>query len=110
VPVRSTSLAEDEVAYPTYPLIKELDLVRSERVAFDREEHTLGICAVGAAFRDPMGRLAAVSIPVPTVQFRGNEQRLASILPKYTDAIQRDWASPHRVLHLSKHGAARRDD
>ena len=28
-----------------------------------------GICAVGTAFRDPMDRIFAVSVPVPTVRF-----------------------------------------
>jgi DNA-binding IclR family transcriptional regulator len=81
-------------------LFKELALIRSEGIAFDREEHNVGICAVGAAFLDPMGRRAAITIPVPSVRFYGNEQRLASMLLKYTDSIQRDWAlspSPLRI-------------
>lgn len=38
-------------------------------VAFDLEEHTEGICAVGTAFLDPLGRRMALSIPVPTTRF-----------------------------------------
>ena len=38
-------------------------------VAFDLEEHTEGICAVGTAFVDPLGRCMALSIPVPTTRF-----------------------------------------
>jgi DNA-binding IclR family transcriptional regulator len=38
-------------------------------VAFDLEEHTEGICAVGTAFLDPLGRCVALSIPVPTTRF-----------------------------------------
>jgi DNA-binding IclR family transcriptional regulator len=38
-------------------------------VAFDLEEHTEGICAVGTAFWDPLGRCMALSIPVPTTRF-----------------------------------------
>jgi DNA-binding IclR family transcriptional regulator len=38
-------------------------------VAFDLEEHTEGICAVGTAFLDPLGRCMALSIPVPTTRF-----------------------------------------
>ena len=39
-------------------------------VAFDLEEHTEGICAVGTAFFDPLGRCMALSIPVPTTRFK----------------------------------------
>jgi DNA-binding IclR family transcriptional regulator len=74
-------------------LLKELALIRSERVAFDREEYTLGICAVGAAFPDSACRLASISIPVPSVRFYGNEQKLSSALLKHVDSIQREWAN-----------------
>src|SRR5690348_7742931 len=36
-------------------LLKELAAVRRTGVAFDREEHTLGICAAGVSLRDPLG-------------------------------------------------------
>jgi DNA-binding IclR family transcriptional regulator len=39
-------------------------------VAFDLEEHTEGICAVGTAFIDPLGRSVALSVPVPTTRFK----------------------------------------
>jgi DNA-binding IclR family transcriptional regulator len=91
VPARLQPLTRNTITHRSH-LLKELDLIRSERVAFDREEHMLGICSVGAAFRDPMGRHAAISIPVPSVRFYGNEQRFASTLLKYIDSIQRDWA------------------
>jgi DNA-binding IclR family transcriptional regulator len=39
-------------------------------VAFDDEEHTEGICAVGTAFFDPLGRSLALSVPVPTTRFK----------------------------------------
>jgi DNA-binding IclR family transcriptional regulator len=39
-------------------------------VAFDFEEHTEGICAVGTAFIDPLGRSMALSVPVPTTRFK----------------------------------------
>lgn len=39
-------------------------------VAFDNEEHTEGICAVGTAFFDPLGRSLALSVPVPTPRFK----------------------------------------
>ncbi|HTZ88550.1 MAG TPA: IclR family transcriptional regulator [Solirubrobacteraceae bacterium] len=59
-------------------LLKELELVRKRGVAFDREEHTEGISAVGASVLGPLGPLAAISVPVPTARFRGGEQRYAT--------------------------------
>jgi DNA-binding IclR family transcriptional regulator len=44
-------------------------------VAFDREEHTLGICAAGVAMQDPLGNSVAISVPVPSQRF-GNRQAL----------------------------------
>jgi DNA-binding IclR family transcriptional regulator len=50
-------------------LLADLKSVRKTGVAFDREEHTLGICAAGIALRDPLGNYVAVSVPVPAARF-----------------------------------------
>ena len=59
-------------------LVKALEAVRRSGVAYDLEEHTEGICAVGTAFLDPIGRAVAISIPVPTTRFRN--KRLKTLL------------------------------
>jgi DNA-binding IclR family transcriptional regulator len=59
-------------------LLKTIASVRRNGVAFDLEEHTEGICAVGTAFLDPIGRAVAISIPVPTTRFRN--KRLKALL------------------------------
>lgn len=61
-------------------LLKELAVVRKEGVAFTKEEHIHGICAVGAVVFDSMKNLSAVSIPLPATRFYGNEERLATAL------------------------------
>jgi DNA-binding IclR family transcriptional regulator len=61
-------------------LVRELDVIRLRGVAVDHEEHTVGICAVGAVVKDGHGRAAAISVPVPTQRFVGNEQRFATAL------------------------------
>lgn len=61
-------------------LIEDLHAVRHDGYAIDREEHTLGICAVGAVVNDAFGPVAAVSVPVPTQRFTGNEESLAEAL------------------------------
>jgi len=59
-------------------LLEELARIRRAGVAIDREEHTEGICAVGAVVADPAGPVAAISIPVPLTRFAGNEARYAA--------------------------------
>ena len=49
-------------------------------MAYDREEFTIGISAVGAEVRDASGGVAALSIPVPTARFAGQEESLAEML------------------------------
>ena len=51
--------------------------MRLAGVAFDREEHSEGICAVGAVVLDDAGPVAAVSVPAPTKRFRAQESRYA---------------------------------
>jgi len=61
-------------------LAAELDTIRREGVAYDREEHSAGISAVAAVVRGPAGELAAISIPTPTQRFKGMEARLKNRL------------------------------
>lgn len=68
-------------------LLQELEKVRSLGVALDREEHTVGICALGAVVHGPLGKLAAISIPVPSVRFYGNEDKFISSLKKTSEMI-----------------------
>lgn len=61
-------------------LLAELDGVRESGLAFDREEHADGICAVGKVIHDAVGNLAAITIAVPAQQFYGREDELAAAL------------------------------
>ncbi len=62
-------------------LREELAKVRANSgVAFDREEHTLGICAAGVALRDPLGNSVAISVPVPSQRFADQQAHIAERL------------------------------
>ena len=61
-------------------LLADLKSVRRNGVAFDREEHTLGICAAGVAMRDILGNYVAISVPVPTPRFRDREREICDRL------------------------------
>jgi DNA-binding IclR family transcriptional regulator len=69
-------------------LFDELNDIRESGIAFDREEHAEGICAVGAAIADPYGRNIAISIPVPSVRFYKNEKIFSIMLLKYCKKIE----------------------
>jgi DNA-binding IclR family transcriptional regulator len=61
-------------------LLTELRTVRRTGVAFDREEHTAGICAAGVALHDPLGNAVAISVPVPSQRFMAQQTLFAERL------------------------------
>ncbi|MFV0333377.1 MAG: IclR family transcriptional regulator [Tropicimonas sp.] len=50
-------------------IMARLDSVRKSGLAYDIDEHTPGISAIGFAFRDWSGDLLAISVPVPSSRF-----------------------------------------
>lgn len=64
-------------------LIEQIRQIRKTEIAIDREEHVEGICAIGTAFCDPLGRIFAASIPVPSVRFYRLEQSLIKALLEF---------------------------
>lgn len=53
---------------------------QADGVAFDREEHAAGICAMDAENRTARGELIAISIPVPSQRIATNEDKLVNTL------------------------------
>jgi DNA-binding IclR family transcriptional regulator len=70
-------------------LIAELEVVRQTGIAYDREEHTPGICAVAGVVRDATGRMASISVPLPAQRFYGHEQELAKTVLRTCDEVDR---------------------
>lgn len=68
-------------------LLKELNEVRRSGIACDDEEHSLGISALGVAFRDYTGTIYAISIPVPTSQFITNRDAVGPQLLACRDRL-----------------------
>jgi DNA-binding IclR family transcriptional regulator len=68
-------------------LLSAVEACAKSGVAFDIEEHTEGICAVGTAFLDPLRRCVALSIPVPTTRFKAMKGDLVKELLKARAAI-----------------------
>lgn len=79
MPKRLVPLTPNTITHPA-ALRAELNRVRAEGIAYDREEQTEGICAVGAVLRGVSDVLVAVSVPVPAQRFYGREAKLAQAL------------------------------
>jgi DNA-binding IclR family transcriptional regulator len=69
--------------------LAEIEKVRATGLAYDLDQHTDGISAVGAAFSDRMGDLYAISIPTPSARFRKVEKKLCEDLTATMKQIER---------------------
>ena len=63
-----------------------LDAVEETGLAYDLDEHSDGISAIGFAFKDLAGELHAISVPVPSSRF-GRQQQHIEIELKRVAAI-----------------------
>ena len=70
-------------------LVAELAEVRGSGIAHDQEEHSAGISAIGAGFRDRLGDIYAISIPVPTARANINLEHRKQLLMRSRDNIAR---------------------
>lgn len=71
---RARALAEDEWEHRNYAgdmseFAAMIAAVRRTGLAYDLDEHTEGISAVGFAFRCAKGDIHAISVPVPSARF-----------------------------------------
>lgn len=69
-------------------LLREVAAARTAGVAFDHQEHTLGVSAVGAALQDAGGALAAITVAMPAARLDGHEERISAALLRTRDDIQ----------------------
>ena len=65
-----------------------LDDVTETGLAYDRDEHTEGISAIGAAFADARDGLHAVSVPVPSSRFREKKRLVETRLMETVENIR----------------------
>lgn len=86
LPSRLVPLTANTITNVT-ALRDELDRVQAEGVAYDREEQTEGICAVGVALPAVVDELVAVSVPVPAQRFYRRESELAEALLAWAERV-----------------------
>jgi len=68
--------------------------IKIRGLAYDLEEHSTGICAVGAAFLDPAGHAYSISIPVPSSRFGAKRGKLGKLLTKTVGELQAAFGPP----------------
>lgn len=80
------SLTSCTVTDPTM-LREQIKQITQKELADDLEEHTEGICAVSTWFKDPVGRVYAISIPAPTARFHKHRKQFETALLASRDQI-----------------------
>ena len=59
-------------------LLEEIEHVRTTGLAYDREEHTLGVSAVGTLVQDALGLSASITVVIPAARLAESEERVAA--------------------------------
>ena len=78
-----TNAARDKAKF-----LEEIGSIRADGIAFDLDEHTNGISAVGIGFADWKGDLYAISVPAPSARFEENRDRLVDAVKKLRPAVE----------------------
>ncbi|MEL6207995.1 MAG: IclR family transcriptional regulator [Pseudomonadota bacterium] len=65
-----------------------LDKTRDTGLAYDLDEHTAGISAIGFAFADWAGELYSISVPVPSTRFRDNRAGIEAALREAKASVE----------------------
>lgn len=68
--------------------LAELEEVRRAGLAYDLDEHSSGVCAIGFAFRDWSGALHAISVPIPSTRFEQQKGFIEKALRETAANIQ----------------------
>lgn len=87
------ALAEREAQTQGYDLEKEsfislLDQIRQSGLAYDLEEHTSGIAAIGFAFEDAAGTRHAISVPVPASRYDAAQASIEKALLAAKESVR----------------------
>lgn len=78
-------------------LLCEIEDIRQNQIAIDNEEHTEGISALGTAFYDPLGRIFAVSVPVPTIRFSRTKSLIVESLHHFREELLTSMESSGKI-------------
>lgn len=71
-------------------LEKQLDNIRKDNIAYDLNDHTTGISAVGFAFVDAQQEPHAISVPIPSSRYAEKSEQVIESLVLIREEIMRD--------------------
>ena len=71
-------------------LLKQLNDIKKTHIAYDLNDHTSGISAVGFAFKDSSQELHAISVPIPSSRYAEKSQMVVSALMDVRNALLRE--------------------
>jgi DNA-binding IclR family transcriptional regulator len=71
-------------------LERQIKAFGATQLAYDVEEHSEGICAIGTSFLDPLGRDFALSVPIPVSRFKAKRSLVGhKLLAARADILNR---------------------
>jgi DNA-binding IclR family transcriptional regulator len=79
-------------------LLEQIAQVRKTGIAFDHEELSVGLCAIGSCLNLGNGDIIAISIPVPAGRFYGQEDHLCRTLSRFLAEIASSFPKVERVF------------
>ena len=92
-PEHALELITEEIdeAEPVSPCIakvlNDIETARSSGIAFDENEHTEGICALGIALPDEHGDVLALSVPIPQNRYFRIKDELTNTLASWKNRL-----------------------
>jgi DNA-binding IclR family transcriptional regulator len=74
-------------------LMREIEDVRSTGLAFNREEHSIGICTIAIAAKDPFGSVFTISVPIPTLRYELLKDEIEAALLEILAELKSEFAT-----------------
>ncbi len=84
--------SRNDVQMDRTAFLKELEQIRETGLAYDLDQHSTGISAIGFSFTDWGGELHAISVPVPSTRFAQQRKTIESALEETVANIQRTFS------------------
>ncbi len=69
---------------------KQLDEIKRSNIAYDLNDHTTGISAIGFAFRDSLQDVHAISMPIPSSRYAEKSAEVVAAMTETRSEILRD--------------------
>lgn len=70
-------------------LIDEIQVIRETGISYDLNQHTLGICAIGFAFKDWSDEIHSISIPIPSSRYDSVKENVVIAIKELQKDIAR---------------------